>query len=315
MGAPDVFDEEEAVFWDIYLLPAERKEEVRGLRQFLLQGQAEWRNNGGVVVPELERDPRMGPVMQCVAAGLKRRPSDVIPKWADAREYVGTFWERSDFEALPPELLALVDECRELEAQQIASVRLHGQHRGSSISEEGCRQLGVPEELTREWVDGTWFDVDQAIPHYAKGPYANVYRDVETLVMACREFNKLLQWLVPVMCVAWIESRTTIVTKDAPLEPGGLKHRTCTDLTDSCLNDAVRLWLMTMPRLLDVIQKMGQGAFMAKQDLKDMFYSWKVHPKLWTFFGIRHPITGQSFVFPVLPMGFKLSPPIVCRNT
>mmetsp|Transcript_18276 Transcript_18276/g.36993 ORF Transcript_18276/g.36993 Transcript_18276/m.36993 type:complete len:626 (+) Transcript_18276:2498-4375(+) len=133
--------------------------------------------------------------------------------------------------------------------------------------------------------------------------------------MACREFNKLLQWLVPVLCVAWIESRTTIVTKDAPLEPGGLKHRTCTDLTDSGLNDAVRLWLMSMPRLLDVIQKMGPGAFMAKQDLKDMFYSWKVHPKLWTFFGIRHPITGQSFVFPVLPMGFKLSPPIACRNT
>jgi len=149
LGAPDVFDEEEAVFGDVDLLPKERKEEVRGLRQFLIQGQPEWRQDGGVVVPEMERDVRMGPVMQCIAKGLKLRPGDVIPKWADAREYVGTFWERSDFETLPPVLLELVDECRELEEQQIASIRLHGHHSGSSISEEGCRQLGVPEELTR----------------------------------------------------------------------------------------------------------------------------------------------------------------------
>jgi len=77
----------------------------------------------------------------------------------------------------------------------------------------------------------------------------------------------------------------------------------------------VKLIMMHMPRLLDILGKMGPGSYMAKQDLQDMFYSWAVHPTLWTYLGVRHPVTGQSFVFPVLPMGFKLSPPIACRNT
>mmetsp|Transcript_18272 Transcript_18272/g.36950 ORF Transcript_18272/g.36950 Transcript_18272/m.36950 type:complete len:477 (-) Transcript_18272:6701-8131(-) len=255
----------------------------------------------------------MAPVMRCIERGLQRRPTGVIPKWGDARECVGTFWHLEDFQELPEVLLDLVRECRELELRQVECVARTGRHRGDSISLEGCRALGVPEELIRDWTDGAWFEVDPELPHYSKGPYANVYRDIDTLVMACREFNKLLEWLIPVCLVPWIESRTTVVSKER--EPGVWKHRTCADLTDSGLNDAVQLLLMAMPRLLDIIEKMGPGSFMAKQDLRDMFYSWRVHPKLWTFFGIRHPITGQSFVFPVLPMGFKLSPPIACRNT
>eukprot|EP00961_Rhodomonas_salina_P299287 3938809-Rhodomonas_salina.1 len=32
-------------------------------------------------------------------------------------------------------------------------------------------------------------------------------------------------------------------------------------------------------------------------------------------FGFRHPVTSQSYVYPVLPFGFTLSPPLACRNT
>jgi len=317
LAAPDVYNDEEAVFGDDDPLPSERKTAVKGLRKFLLDGQEEWRQDGGVVIEDVPRDPRMASVMRCIERGLRRRPKAVIPKGADAREHIGTFWAPEDFADLPEELHKLVMECRALELQQIESVRDTGRHLGDCISAEGCEALGVPEELKKEWLEGTWFEVDPDLPHYSKGPYANVYRDLETLVMACGEFNKLLQWLVPVLHVAWIESRTTVVSKMVPGEHGQWvwKHRTCTDLTDSGLNEAVRILAMAMPRLLDIISKMGPGSYMAKQDLKDMFYSWRVHPQLWTYFGIRHPVTGQSFVFPVLPMGFKLSPPIACRNT
>mmetsp|Transcript_30389 Transcript_30389/g.62612 ORF Transcript_30389/g.62612 Transcript_30389/m.62612 type:complete len:869 (-) Transcript_30389:3743-6349(-) len=315
LAAPDICDDEEEVFGDRDPLPVERAEAAKGLQKFLVDGQPRWRLDGGVIWEEPPRDPAMGRIMRTIERALHRRPTEVMQKWEDARESIGFYWELDDFKSLPSELLEMLVECRQLEEKQVEHVRRTGAHVGHTINPAGCRTLGIPEELIVEWTEGTWFQVDDELPHYAKGPYANIYRDMATLLMACREFNKLLRWLIPVMRVPWIESRTTVVSKADPTSPGGQKHRTCTDLSDSGLNDAVELWLMAMPRLMDIISKMGPGARMAKQDLQDMFYSWRVHPKLWTFFGIRHPVTGQSFVFPVLPMGFKLSPAIACRNT
>ena len=77
-----------------------------------------------------------------------------------------------------------------------------------------------------------------------------------------------------------------VVSKDDPTSPGGRKDSTCTDLTDSGLNWAIGEQVMAMVLLMEILSKIGQGAFMVKQDLKDMFYSWAVHPKLWTFLGI-----------------------------
>ena len=54
---------------------------------------------------------------------------------------------------------------------------------------------------------------------------------------------------------------------------------------------------------------------MVKQDLTDMFFNWKLHLSKWLLFGYQHPITGQSYVYPVLPFGFRLSPLIACTNT
>jgi len=315
LAAPDAHDEEEAIFGDQDPTPAERREQSRGLRQFLLNGQAQWRLDGGVSPPEHPRDPAMGRVLRIVEKALRRRPTSIMNRWEDARDSLGTFWHLDDFAGLPTGLHTLVAECRLLELEQIEQVRATGWHVGKSINEQGCKELGVPDDLIDEWTNGVWFDVDPDVPHYSKGPYSNIYQDLATLEMACREFNKLLRWLIPVLKIPWIESRTTVVSKDAPLEPGGRKHRTCVDLTDSGLNRAVKLLYMSMTKLMDILEHMGPGSYMAKQDLKDMFYSWAVHPHLWTFLGVRHPVTGQSFVFPVLPMGFKLSPPIACKNT
>mmetsp|Transcript_18278 Transcript_18278/g.37022 ORF Transcript_18278/g.37022 Transcript_18278/m.37022 type:complete len:184 (+) Transcript_18278:1535-2086(+) len=182
----------------------------------------------------------MGRVMRLIEKGLKRRPVQRIAKGEEARKYVGTFWEPEDFRELPDRIRVLVDECRELEKKQIERVKGTGWHCGRCIDKQGCRELGVPEELVEEWTEGVRFDVSPDLRPYSKGPYSNIYQDLATLEMACREFNKLLMWLIPVMFIPWIESRTTVVTKDSPMEVGGKKYRTCVDLTDSGLNAALR---------------------------------------------------------------------------
>eukprot|EP00961_Rhodomonas_salina_P104692 1409233-Rhodomonas_salina.1 len=53
---------------------------------------------------------------------------------------------------------------------------------------------------------------------------------------------------------------------------------------------------------------MGPGSLIVKQDLADMFYSFKLHPSKWTYMGFWHPLTGQTYLMPVLPMGFTNSP-------
>lgn len=70
-----------------------------------------------------------------------------------------------------------------------------------------------------------------------------------------------------------------------------------------------------MPNCCYVISKMGPSSLIVKQDFADMFYSFKLHPSLWTYMGFRHPLTGQSYLMPVLPMGFTNSQPLECQNS
>ena len=42
-----------------------------------------------------------------------------------------------------------------------------------------------------KWVNGVKFEVDADLQPYSKGPYSVVYADLPTLMMACKEFNKL----------------------------------------------------------------------------------------------------------------------------
>eukprot|EP00961_Rhodomonas_salina_P076330 1024829-Rhodomonas_salina.1 len=73
---------------------------------------------------------------------------------------------------------------------------------------------------------------------------------------------------------------------------------------------------MGLPSVIDMIQSLlGLGSTMSKQDLSNMFYSFQVLLERWTLLGVRHAVTGQSYVMPVLPMGFALSLPIACSNT
>eukprot|EP00961_Rhodomonas_salina_P136182 1832471-Rhodomonas_salina.1 len=106
-----------------------------------------------------------------------------------------------------------------------------------------------------------------------------------------------------------------IVVKKSALEPGGFKNRPVIDETDSGLNGATEPHSFSLPTPPFIIEGMGPESWMVKRDLENMFYNFRVHPRRWTLMGVRHPVTGQSYVMPVLPMGFTLSPPISCENT
>eukprot|EP00961_Rhodomonas_salina_P293405 3933731-Rhodomonas_salina.1 len=253
--------------------------------------------------------------MRFVRKGEQRRPTDVIPFDGDARDHMGVTWKLSDFEGIDAELLGVLEQTRVLEQTQLESMHRTGYHVGFSISEDGCRKLGMKESKIRDLVDGVDFEVSAELPHYSKGAYKVVYQNRAFILMAAKEFNKLLRWLIPVNAVPWIESRMMIVVKKNALEPSGFKNRPVIDETDSGLNDASEKRTFSLPTPPFIIEGMGPASWMVKRDLENMFYNFRVHPRRWTLMGVRHPVTGQSYVMPVLPMGFTLSPPISCENT
>jgi len=69
-----------------------------------------------------------------------------------------------------------------------------------------------------------------------------------------------------------------VIVKPAPSEPTKVKWRTCVDMSASGCNGAVIQMGFGMPRIEDVIASMGRDYWMVKQDLTDMFFSWKIHP-------------------------------------
>eukprot|EP00961_Rhodomonas_salina_P022811 305982-Rhodomonas_salina.1 len=166
-------------------------------------------------------------------------------------------------------------------------------------------------------MEGVSFEYDSELPHYSKPPYANIGESLEVFKMALEEVNRNLSLgkILPLRVIPWIENRTTAVMKVAPLEPAGVKWRTCVDLTASGVNLAVESWGFGLPTISSIVEKMGLGYVIVKMDLKDMFLSWNVHPERWVLLGFRHPLTSQAYVYPVLPFGFTISPPIACRNT
>eukprot|EP00961_Rhodomonas_salina_P268541 3629129-Rhodomonas_salina.1 len=91
--------------------------------------------------------------------------------------------------------------------------------------------------------------------------------------------------------------------------------RTCVDETDSGLNGCCDKRKFGLPNVERIISEMGRGYVIFKMDLTYMFFTWKIHPSRWVLFGFQHPLTGQSYFYPVLPFGFTLSPPIACANT
>eukprot|EP00961_Rhodomonas_salina_P086656 1165264-Rhodomonas_salina.1 len=83
-------------------------------------------------------------------------------------------------------MYALLEECRHLEKVSLAHLRECGTFLGHQIDEDGCRSLGIDEELIREWMEGVTFEVGE-LPHYSKAPYDNIFESMEVFRMAVEE--------------------------------------------------------------------------------------------------------------------------------
>mmetsp|Transcript_60816 Transcript_60816/g.125298 ORF Transcript_60816/g.125298 Transcript_60816/m.125298 type:complete len:603 (+) Transcript_60816:1090-2898(+) len=313
----EIIDDEEGLFRAMDPTQGERRQERESLREFLLRGQKEWSTDGGVKVSPKKEDPRLTELWPFIWKARKRQPTRVVSAKEDVGEFVGTFWSLDDFVGVNEEVWTVLEETRKEEAEQVRFFKENGTFSGDKINIEGCRRLGVSEDKIRELSEGVLFDFDDDLPAYSKTPYSTIYEDLEITLKAAREVVRLLKLgkLLPLKYLSWIESRITAVIKVAPLEHLGFKWRTCVDLTASGVNGAVRGWKFSLPTVESVITELGRHYFIVKQDIADMFLNFKIHPSRWVLFGFQHPITGQTYVYPCLPFGFSLSPPICCANS
>jgi len=314
LARAEVVDEEESLFGAEDVSPATKKRDRESLRDFLMNGQDEWRKDGGVVVPPRERDERLEKLWPFIWASRKRRPKEVVSPDMDVRQYICTFWDVSDFDGADEEVVATLKETAVEEAARVAEFKETGTFAGDKVNVDGCRKLGVSEEKISELSEGVTFEFDRELPAYSKTPYSTVYQTMAIAMMASDECLRLLKLgkLLPLLLLPWIENRITAVLK---MIPGGIKWRTCVDLTASGVNGAVRGVKFRLPTIESLIAEMGRRYYVVKQDIMDMFLNFKIHPSRWVLFGFQHPFTGQSYVYPVLPFGFSLSPPIACANT
>eukprot|EP00961_Rhodomonas_salina_P076331 1024829-Rhodomonas_salina.2 len=228
-GAPQaaIDDDDEEMFWDVDITPKERVEVLMGLRGFLLRGQLEWSKDGGVQLPDTHPEKDTLAILEYVKRAERLQQQAVIPFDSDAQEYLGVTWELSNFNGVDPELLAVLEQTLQLELEQLAHFDATGLHRGFKINAQGCHELGIKLSKILEWTEGVDFEVNPDLPHYSKGTYKIVYSTRDFILMAAAEFNKLLEWLLPVAAVPWIESQVMIVA----LEESGFKNQPVIDLT------------------------------------------------------------------------------------
>jgi len=296
--------------------PAHRVDLKQRLRHFLTHGQKLWREDGGVVVERPGRDPAMVPVWDLIVSTRDRRPTRRAAWGEHVGPEVGTFWELSDFESLPSSLYDQLKELRELESMQVEYYHVHGTYKGDVTDPDGAVTLGLGEAVADEWREGIRLPMDEPEP-YSRPPYSAVFADFAVLDQACEEINRSVRVgkLLPIRCLPLIESPTMAIIKPSLSDLSGYKVRTCVDLTKSGVNPKLAPPPFVMPTVATMVQHVGTNWFMAKQDVRDMFLCWKVHPAFWGVLGLQHPLTGQSYVYPVLPFGLAVSPYYACSNT
>ena len=142
----------------------------------------------------------------------------------------GVFWEIGDFESflelglIGQELFSLLQDTRQAEKRMLEHLQQTACWLGQQISVEGCRAVGLAEDLIQEMVHGAelpFTDLPDA-PSHAR-PYSGMFVTAQALLEAVREFLRILELgkLLPVSALPFIESPTTMITKPSEFEIGG----------------------------------------------------------------------------------------------
>jgi len=233
-----------------------------------------------------------------IATAFQGHPTEVVEPGQDFKlaDTVGHFWEPQNFQDLPAALRVVLDETFIEEERVIAHVLEHQFPSGAKLSAAGARQLGVSSDRAEAWGSGSALPFKSTPPRFARKPYSLVYTNLETLIWVCVEILRVVKLgkAMPWKRMPWILSPTAIVFKASPFEDDGMKKRIVCDCTASGVNPHLAEHReMSLPTILRLLQSMGKDYFMAKSDLKDLFYNFPVRQADWTFLGFSHPVTGQ----------------------
>ena len=292
----------------------QQREENLSLRHRLVLAQSRLKQGPSLRLPTPPVGPEMAAIKAIIATAFENRPTQVVePGVAFQMENtVGHFWSPADFDGLPSDLREILEETFLEEEREIAHVLQHGSPSGANLSAAGARQLGVAEDRAVAWEQGSALPFTAPPIQYARKPYPSVYTNVEVLTLVCREILRLLKLgkAMPWKRVPWILNPTAIIIKPSPFELDGMKKRIVYDMSASGVNPMLAVHdEMSLPTILRLLQSMGKDYFMAKSDLKDMFYNFPVRQEDWTFLGFSHPVTGQYLVLPFYAMGLGCAPP------
>ena len=293
--------------------PAQRNLDQKSLRHRLMEQQSVLRRGLVYQVPSLPRDEVMTSIMPIVHAAFKRRPSDIVALHEDfdAASTVGSFWHPRDFIGLPTDLHALLVETYQAEQEQTAYMLQHSRPSGHKLDADGAARLGAPEPVVEAWRAGATFSFTEEPQPYYRKPYSSVYASLSVLTQTCTETLRLINLgkAIPWKRRPFKVSPTAMILKPSPFEVDGIKKRQVYDFTASGLNTILHIPESKLPTIFSLLESMGPGYYMAKADLKDMFYNFPVHQKHWTLLGFSHPITAQYLVIPFFPFGLSQAPP------
>ena len=256
-----------------------------------------------------------------IAAARRRRPAQILQYGENPLAKAGVFWDLEDFKPLRQKgelgtaVWDLLVKCRRAEDALLQLLASEGRVLGEQVHLDGCRQIGMPEHVVRSLEEGVElpFSALPDAPAQWK-PYPGMFVNGQALKSALTEFNRLLDLgkLIPLSVLAFIESPTTMIEKESDTEPGGFKYRLCLDMSASGVNFNMIKLDCPMVDVESFISTLPPGAWLSKQDLQDFFLIFKIHPKYLTFFGLAHPVTGQTYVYAFLPFGCRASPPLAC---
>jgi len=267
-----------------------------------------------VEIPRAPMSNEVEPFLPAIRTSRARRPTQILQYGEDPLQHAGIFWWLEDFDEykiLGPkgqQLWALLQECREAELAAISHVHQTGQMLGVQISADGCRAVGLADEVIADMTVGSDLPFDSLpdTPSHWR-PYSGMFASVDVLIAALREFVRLLRLgkLLPIDSLAFVEFPTTMIVKASAYKVGGFKYRLCVDLTASRVNGHMYKIDCLMITLDEFIRHTKKGHVIFNMDVADFFRCLPLRKDYLTFFGVQNPLTGGEA---------RCSPPVANRQ-